>query len=73
MGVPSKKNGTISIVSDFRKLNSLLQHHPFPKPEIGDMIRSMGGFTFATALDLNIGYYHIKWVENIHDSRAILP
>jgi hypothetical protein len=24
------------------------------------MIRSMEGFTFASALDLNIGYYHIK-------------
>ena len=24
------------------------------------MIRSMEGFTFATALDSNIGYYHIK-------------
>jgi hypothetical protein len=24
------------------------------------MIRSMGGFTFASALDLNMGYYHIK-------------
>jgi hypothetical protein len=24
------------------------------------MIRSMEGFTFASALDLNMGYYHIK-------------
>jgi hypothetical protein len=24
------------------------------------MIRSMGGFTFASALDLNMAYYHIK-------------
>jgi hypothetical protein len=25
-----------------------------------DMNRSMEGFTFASALDLNMGYYHIK-------------
>jgi transposase InsO family protein len=56
----AKKNGTIRVVSDFRKLNSLLQRHPFPIPKIGDMIRTMEGFTFATALDLNMGYYHIK-------------
>jgi Reverse transcriptase (RNA-dependent DNA polymerase) len=56
----AKKNGTIRVVSDFRKLNSLLQRHPFPIPKLGDMIRSMEGFTFATALDLNMGYYHIK-------------
>jgi hypothetical protein len=24
------------------------------------MIRSVEGFTFASALDLNMGYYHIK-------------
>jgi hypothetical protein len=24
------------------------------------MIRSMEGYTFASALDLNMGYYHIK-------------
>jgi hypothetical protein len=40
----------------------LLKRHPFPIPNIGegDMIRSMEGFTFTSALDLNMGYYHIK-------------
>jgi hypothetical protein len=28
------------------------------------MIRSMEGFTFASALDLNMGYYHIKLVSD---------
>jgi hypothetical protein len=55
-----KKNGTIIVISDFRKLNFLLKCHPFPLPKIGDMIRSMEGFAFAMALDLNMGYYHIK-------------
>jgi hypothetical protein len=57
-----KKMGTIRVVTDFRKLDLLLKQtsHPFPIPKIGDMIRSMEGFTFASALDLNMGYYHIK-------------
>jgi hypothetical protein len=42
-----KKNGTIRVVTDFRKLNLLLKRHPFPIPKIGDMTRSMEGFTFA--------------------------
>jgi hypothetical protein len=54
-----KKNGTIRVVTDFRKLNLLLNYpsHPFPIPKTGksDMIRSMEGFTFASALDLNMG------------------
>jgi hypothetical protein len=32
---------------------------PLDTPKIGNMIRSMEGFTFATALDLNMCYYHI--------------
>jgi hypothetical protein len=59
-----KKNGTatIRVVTDLRRLNLLLKLHPFPIPKIEfrDMIRSMEGFTFASALDLNMGYYHIK-------------
>jgi hypothetical protein len=39
-----------------------MQCHPFPIPKIGkaDMIRSMEGFIFASTLDLNMGYHHIK-------------
>jgi hypothetical protein len=59
-----KKNGrsTIRVVTDLRKLNLLLKRHPFSIPKIGyaDMIRSMEGFSFASAWDLNMGYYHIK-------------
>jgi hypothetical protein len=39
-----------------------MECHPFPIPMIGkaDMIRSMEGFSIASALDLNMAYYHIK-------------
>jgi hypothetical protein len=52
-----KKNGsrTIRIVTNFGKLNLLLKRHPFPTPKIGDMIRTMEGITFTSALDLNKG------------------
>jgi hypothetical protein len=58
----SKENGTIRVVNDFRKLNLLLKHpmSPISIAKIEDMIRSMEGFTFASVLDLNMGYYHIK-------------
>jgi hypothetical protein len=57
-----KKNGTIRVATDFRKLNLLLKHHPFPIPKIGKtgMILSMEGFAFASALNLNMSYYHTK-------------
>jgi dihydroorotate dehydrogenase len=52
----------LSLISGRTALNLLLKRHPFPIPNIGkaDMIRSMEGFIFASALDLNMGYYHIK-------------
>jgi hypothetical protein len=61
-----KKNGTTRVVTDFRKLNLLLKAHQFPIPKIeyADMIRSMEGFTFASAPDLNMGYYQIKLDAN---------
>jgi hypothetical protein len=30
----AKKNGTTRVVSDFRQLNSLLEHYQFPIPKI---------------------------------------
>jgi hypothetical protein len=71
-----KKDGgnTIRVVTDSRKLNVLLKRRMspisyFPKIGAADMIRSMEGFTFASALDLNMGYHHIKLdddAQNLH-------
>jgi hypothetical protein len=57
----AKENGTIRVVLDFSKLNYLLKQDSFAIPKIGDTIRSMEGLTFATALDSNMEYYHIKF------------
>jgi hypothetical protein len=49
-----------------------MECHPFPIPKIGraDMIRSMEGYIFASALDLNMGYYHIK-LDDDDDAQMI--
>jgi hypothetical protein len=49
----SKENGTIRVVTDFRKLKLLLKYpsHLFSIPKIGDMIRLTRSFTFASAFD----------------------
>ena len=59
-----KKNGTVRVVSDFRQLNSLLMALTFPIPKIQDLLNDLGGFTFATSLDLNMGYYTIRLTPN---------
>ena len=61
----------IKLLFGIQKL-SLLKLHPFPIPKIGDMIRSMEGFTFATASDLHMGYYHIKLYADVQKLFTII-
>jgi hypothetical protein len=52
----------LSLISGRSTYCWIVECHPFPitKIEYKDIIRSMEGFTFASVLDLNMGYYHIK-------------
>jgi hypothetical protein len=61
-----KKNGssTKRVVTDFRKLDLLLKSRmstiTYSKDWGAHKIRSMEEFTFASALEVNMGCYHIK-------------
>jgi hypothetical protein len=59
-----KKNGTVHVVSDFRVPNSKLQRVSYPIPRIQDILISQNGFTYATSIDLNMGYYTKKLTSN---------
>ena len=56
----AKKNGTVRFLSDFREVNKQIIRTPFPIPKISSVLQEMEGFTYATALDLNMGYYTIR-------------
>ncbi len=47
-------------ISDFRELNKRIVRKPYPIPKISMMLQKLEGFTYATALDLNMGYYTIR-------------
>ena len=55
-----KKNGTVRFITDFRKLNAMTERETYPLPRIMDTMQQMEGFQFASALDLNMGYYTIQ-------------
>lgn len=59
-----KKNGTVRFVSDFRKLNKWIKRSPYPIPVIRDIMLQLEGFTYATSLDLNMGYYTLRLTPN---------
>ena len=58
-----KKNNTVRFISDFREVNKRLIRKPYPIPKIST-VQEMEGFTYATALDLNIGYYTLRLDPN---------
>jgi hypothetical protein len=55
-----KKDGTVCFLSDFWEVNKRLVRKPFLIPKISMVLQELEGFTFATALDLNMGYYTIR-------------
>ena len=58
--ITPKKDGTVRFISDFRELNKRIVRKPFPLPKISTVLQELEGFTFATARDLNMGYYTIR-------------
>ena len=55
-----KSNGTVRFISDFRQLNSLLKCKSWTLPKIVETLQELEGFTYASQLDLNMGYYTIR-------------
>ena len=64
MFVQKKKTGDVRVLVDFRKLNDMILRKPFPLPKINDLLQTLAGFTYATAIDLSMGYYHIPLDES---------
>jgi len=61
--IQPKKTGDVRVLTDFRKLNAALKRKPFLLPKINDLLQQLAGFTFATAIDLSMAYYHVPLDE----------
>ena len=55
-----KKDLSVCTISDFRELNKRIVRTPYPIPKISTTVQELEGFTYATALDLNMDYYTIR-------------
>ena len=56
--IQPKKTGDVRVLTDFRWLNDCIKCKLYPLPKIADILQRLAGFTYATALDLSMGYYH---------------
>ena len=68
-----KSNQTVRCILDFRELIKLLKRKPWPLPKIVDMLQQLEGFTFASQLDLNMGYYTIRLDPDSSKIFTIIP
>ncbi len=57
--IPQKDN-TVCTISDFRDFNKRIVRKSYPIPQISTILQELEVFTYATALDLNMGYYTIR-------------
>ena len=48
------------MITDFREVNKPLVMKPFPIPKISTVLQELEGCTYATNLDLNMGYCTIR-------------
>ena len=55
-----KRDQSVRFISDFREVNKQIIRYPYPIPKISSVLQEMEGFTYATQLDLNMGYYTIR-------------
>jgi hypothetical protein len=58
--IQPKKNDKVCFLTDFRAVNKRLVRKPYLLPIIQQILQELIGFMFATALDLNMGYYTIR-------------
>ena len=69
---PKEKTNRIIFLSEFRNLNRKLKRKPYPMPKIWEMILNLEGFQYATSMDLNIGYYYIRIIEDASNLFTII-
>jgi hypothetical protein len=41
-----------------------VMRNPYPLPHIQDIFHNLEGFEYATAIDINMGYYHVPLDED---------
>ncbi|XP_024136818.1 uncharacterized protein LOC112151925 [Oryzias melastigma] len=57
--IVSKKDGSLRICIDFRKLNAISEFDAYPMPRVDDLLERIGAAKYITTLDLCKGYWQV--------------
>ena len=61
---PKKNPNEVRFLSDFRQLNKCMIRRPYPLPKISEILQGLTCLSYATVLDLKMGYYTIRLDPN---------
>ena len=68
----AKKDGSLRICVDYRKLNAITIGYPYPLPHIEELINGIGASKFITTLDLTKGYYQVPVAPEHKEETAFI-
>ena len=60
VSVIPNKDITVRFITYYLRINQKLVRKTYPLPIIGNTMKKLEGFRYATALELNMGYYNIR-------------
>ena len=59
-----KKDGTLRLCIDYRKLNQVTVKNKYPLPRVDDLFDQLQGAQVFSKIDLRSGYHQLKIAEN---------
>src|SRR5579871_1378804 len=62
-----KKNGELSLVINYRKLNKVTRKDAYPLPRINELLDSLGNAAIFSILDMCSGFYQIEVDPKSHE------
>ena len=69
-----KKDWSIRLCIDYRKLNAITLRDTFPLPRIGETLETLGGSRYFTSLDMAHGYFQlIIHPDSVNKTRLFQP
>ena len=55
-----KKDGSVRLCIDYRRLNSITKRPIYPMPSMRELFDTLAGAKYFSSLDLSMGYYQVK-------------
>jgi hypothetical protein len=72
MVIVPKKDGTLRLCVDYRRLNQVATFDAYPMPRVEEVFENIGMATYITTLDLARGYWQIPMDESSREVTAFI-